>query len=273
MIPFRTLDLPAMSYADNKPLQHADTNAFDLLIKYSAVFVVITYWLGFAEEKWFFNHVTRGSDFPIADPRYFLYGSFVLSLVVLPAMLAVLIVGARVKAAADRSLLRVATAPVILIVAAEFIVVFSIALWGAHSWLREALAVASLAGLTVLMLSIFLLSPERLLAVTVRKQLETLFSFACLFSLLATASGQVHWRNALQPSENESACILVAPDRSRSGTEGMVFPKRRANDNSAALSSPVQIIFEGERMYVLRLNNNTIVRLNREKVWGFAPAP
>ena len=48
---------------------------------------------------------------------------------------------------------------------------------------------------------------------------------------------------------------------------GLVFPSSRTGEVAAQLSGPVEVIFEGDRTYVLRVQGH-LVHLSKEKVLG-----
>jgi hypothetical protein len=50
----------------------------------------------------------------------------------------------------------------------------------------------------------------------------------------------------------------------------LTFPELRPGDKSTELSGPVEVVFESERTYVLRVNGQ-VMRLGKGKVLGSVP--
>lgn len=140
-------------------------------------------------------------------------------------------------------------------------------LWAFGVWFRDALALAAPAAILTAALTYFLERGQR-------PQLAIMQQIALVVSILvpvicwfAIGAGQVHWRNSIQNQKRVRMQLLISPDAIRGAQQmGIVFPSTAGSSGSAELSEPVEIMFQGESSYGLRLNNTQMVRLAKEKV-------
>lgn len=63
--------------------------------------------------------------------------------------------------------------------------------------------------------------------------------------------------------------LLVSPD-AKVGLRGLgiEFSAPRSDGSGGELSSPLEVVLENDKTYLLRLKDGTLVELSKDKVWG-----
>jgi hypothetical protein len=241
-----------------------DWNVLDLLIKYGAVLGVIAYVVGLSVEKHFLDRLDLARDLPLGNPAHIFTGCALLGFIVSVILTGLLL--SRFQARLPR--LGSLALSVVLGVFV-FLVIFSITVWGFHAWIRDGLFAATPAAF-LCGIGVFVGGSNRRLPDVM---VQVFFVFTVLTLLIAYGAGwgQVRARYALGSQHFHASQLLVAGDAVSGAREmGLAFPGWRAGDNSAHLSGEVDVVYEGERAYVLRVNGR-LMHLNKDKVLGSIP--
>jgi hypothetical protein len=250
----------------------SDSNAIDFSLKYGAAIAAVAYGLGFVEEHDLLRRFGIHSDFSLADPRYFAVGALLLSL----SMLNVLVV------VSSRDWFRVvvfrkpeepgaAQRGAGLCFVLTFVGIFTISLTRYHGWIRDALWV-SLAGACAAGMAVFEINRLKMRdRPGLGEQVYPLMLVTLCLLILALGAGKLHWRYLLTKEGQQQVRLLIEGDAVRGVQEmGLTFPQLQSGDKSAELSGPVEMVFESDRTYVLRVNGQ-VVRLGKGKVLGTVP--
>ncbi|MBZ5663940.1 MAG: hypothetical protein LAO30_04995 [Acidobacteriia bacterium] len=103
------------------------------------------------------------------------------------------------------------------------------------------------------------------------QQAFAFFLFLIFLYNYAVGFGMVQSRSALAGKGMQETHLLIAGDVVQGAQEmGLVFPGSQLGEKSARLSDLVEVIFEGDRTYVLRIHGH-LVHLSKEKVLGSVP--
>lgn len=263
---------------DTRP---SDLNVIDLFIRYGAVVGAVAYGLGLLEQYDFLERMGIHGDLSFTDPRYLALGAYLIGQIIVPLSYVASEVWFRALLYPERganksdSLARVEGKlnryQSVLYVLITFGMIFTLALTVDHAWARDALWVST-AGAAAGGVAIFEI---RRMGKQGRLDLwEPVFpllviTFCLVFFALGAA--KVRWRRVLAEQGQGQVRLLVEGDAIRGAQEmGLTFPELRSGDKSAELSGSVEVVFEGERTYVLRVNGQ-IVRLGKGKVLGSVP--
>jgi hypothetical protein len=251
----------------------SDSNAIDLFIRYGAAVAAVAYGLGLVEESELLWRIGIRGDFSFADPRYFAVGASLLNIPMFPALLAIAAQGWYLashdpEGRAERELSRYTS---VLSFVVTFGAIFVVALMRFDAWFRDALWVST-AGAAAGGLAAFELGRMRKRnRPGLWEQVYPLLAIAILLAAFALGAGKVHWRHVLAQQGQEPIRLLIEGETVRGAQQmGLTFPGLQQGDKSAELSGPVEIVFESERMYVLRVNGQ-VVRLGKGKVLGSVP--
>jgi hypothetical protein len=259
----------------------SDSNAIDLFIKYGAAIGAVAYGLGLLEQYDFFERVGIRGDFSFTDPRYFALGTYLLGQAMFPLAavsfepwLSALLYperGAKKPDLLARLEVKLNRYAAVLYVLITFGMIFTLALTVDHAWVRDALWVST-AGAAAGGIAIFEIRRMRKRGrLDLWEPVYPLFVITFCLVFFALGAAKVRWRRVLAEQGQEQVRLLVEGDAVRGVQEmGLTFPELRSGDKSAGLSGPVEVVFESERTYVLRVNGQ-VVRLGKGKVLGSVP--
>jgi hypothetical protein len=249
----------------------SDSNAIDLFIKYGAAVGAVIYGLGFLEENELLQRIGIPGDFAFADPRYFIVGAYllVLSMMSVPILFATRDWFHSILPEEEPGFL-ISNAVVVCFVF-TFGSIFAVALKEYHAWIRDALLVSA-AGAAANSMSVFEIRRMRNRSRPgLWEQVYPLFIVAIALAAFAKGAGKIHWRYVLAQQGHQQVRLLVEENAVRGVQEmGLTFPELRPGEKSAELSGPVEVIFESENTYVLRLNGQ-VARVGKGKVLGSVP--
>jgi hypothetical protein len=239
------------------------SNAVDLAIKYTAAAGALCYGVSLCEQLEFLLRLGVPGDLVVLSPRHFLVGALLLCLCVVPGLFGVMVLHLRDATKGKRILLCAFLSGLV-----AFASVFSLAWWGYQCWIRDAV-MASWPAFGLAAGLVFFSNPLRLS----RLSQQAFAFFLCLIFLYnyAVGFGMVQSRSALAGKGMQEAHLLIAGDVVPGAQEmGLVFPGLQLGEKSAQLSDLVEVIFEGDHTYVLRIHGH-LVHLSREKVLGSVP--
>jgi len=239
------------------------SNAADLAIKYTAAAGALCYGLSLCEQLEFLQRLGVPGDLVVLSPRHFLVGGLLVSLCVVPGLFGIMVMHSRDATKEKRVLLCAFLSGVV-----AFVTVFSLALWGYECWIRDALR-ASCPAFGLAAGLVFFSNPLRRSGLS--QQAFAFFLFLIFLYNYGVGFGMVQSRSVLVGKGMQEARLLIAGDVVPGAQEmGLVFPGSEPGEKSAQLSGLVEVIFEGDRTYVLRVHGH-LVHLNKEKVLGSVP--
>jgi hypothetical protein len=259
----------------------SDSNVIDLCIKYGAVIGAVAYGLGLLEQYDFLWRVGIHGDLSFTDPRYFALGAYLLGQIMLPLFavafeiwLSALLYperGTEKSQSFVRLQVKLDRYAAVLYVLITFGMIFTLALTVDHAWVRDALWVSA-AGAAAGGMAIFEIRRMRKRGrLDLWEPVYPLLVITLSLVFFALGAANVRWRRVLAEQGQEQVRLLVEGDAIRGAQEmGLTFPELRPGDKSTELSGPVEVVFESERTYVLRVNGQ-VMRLGKGKVLGSVP--
>jgi hypothetical protein len=239
------------------------SNALDLAIKYAAAAGAVCYGVSLCEQLEFLQRLGVPGDLVVLSPRHFFVGAILLSVLVVPGLFGVMVLHLRDATKQKRILLCSLLSGIV-----GFASVFSLSFWLYGAWVRDALS-ASWPAFAFDASIVFFCTRLR------RSELSEQ-AFAVFLSLVflynyGVGLGMVQSRGALAGRTFSEARLLISADAVRGAEEmGLVFPSSRTGEVAAQLSGPVEVIFEGDHTYVLRVQGH-LAHLSKEKVLGSVP--
>ncbi len=258
-----------MRRMDATPL---DSNLIDLCIKYGAVIGAVAYGLGLLEQYDFFERMGIRGDLSFTDPEYFVLGAYLLGQTMVPLAA----VGFEVWVSAllhpeRRAQMELKWYMTVFYVFAAFGMIFALALDPGHAWVRDAVWVST-AGASAVGVAIFEIGRIRKRGrLDLWEPVSPLLVITFCFVFFALGTAKIRWRRALAEHGQDQVRLLVAADAVPGAREmGLTFPESPPGDKSAELSNPVEVVFESEHTYVLRVNGQ-VARLRKGNVLGSVP--
>jgi hypothetical protein len=251
------------------------SNVIDLCIKYGAVIGFVAYGLGLLEQYDFFERMGIRGDLSVADPMYFVLGAYLLGQIIIPVAGVGFEVWAKALAKAllhaERLDLDLKWHLAVINTLFGFVLTFTIALVVGHAWVRDAVWVSA-AGGSACGVVIFEIGRMRKRGrLDLWEPVYPLLIITFCLTFFALGNAKVRWRRVLAEHGRDQVRLLIAGDAVRGAREmGLTFPESPPGDKSAELSNPVEVVFEGERTYVLRVNGQ-IAQLGKVEVLGSVP--
>lgn len=241
----------------------SSSNAVDLAIKYTAAAGALCYGVSLCEQLEFLQRLGIPGDLVVLSPRHFFVGALLVGMCLVPGLFGIMVLHLRDATKEKRILLCAFLSGV-----AAFVTVFSLAFWSYECWIRDALMASwpafGLAGGLVFF-------SNRLRRSGLSQQVFVLFLSLVFLYNYGVGFGVVQSRSALAGKGGQEARLLIAEDAVLGAQEmGLVFPGLQPGERSAQLSGLIEVIFEGDRSYVLRIHEH-LVHLNKEKVLGSVP--
>ena len=253
------------------------TNALDLIAKYSALLLGVTYASGFlAQEAFLLNaKLLSHSDVSFISSRLLVVGASVVVLCFIPTFFVLgihfmydpsfLPTTSRQPTKRARkigSLVSRIVAPVMyaIVLGVFFYQERTVGRWDAVS-IYVFVMMANLLGIWISLASAGTYS---------RLRSEQQFGLvaiiaACIFCV-SLLMGQREWARAT--ARENSIRLLIAPEAITGARQlGIAFPETKGS-TSAQLSENLNLLYVGERMYLVRIKDGHIVQLSKDKVWG-----
>lgn len=244
-----------------------DSNVMDLLIKYGAAFSVLAYGLGFIEQESLFEKLGSRAEASLLNPRYFLIGAILMCFSLgfgVGGVLGFTRGHPSFKGQPDWKVSAGCSAMTLVFALFVSLVKY-------HAWVREALWFGFAAGAACAIVSWNLMRLESTDRRSLLRQVEAVFWLMLAFFLLAATAGRVEARGVLVRATVEQTQLLVAADAVAGAQQmGLSFPSWKLGQGTAQLSEKVDLVYEGDRTYVLRFGGQ-LVHLSKEKVLGTVP--
>jgi len=268
-------------------------NVFELLLKYGTALFACSYALGVIKEHAFWFTMGAGSIvFPLADSGYFVEGLFVELLCLLIVVLGILthgLIGILVLLWKGRPLPQlIHKLPKLLNIRlakwiADFgeplylaIVAFSFFFWTFRFQdgfsIKAAIWLALAAAVVNLVLWLVFSDQGVYFAMPFGQQfgIATLV-FVCLIAF-AVGSGIAAGHRSLKKVD-ASARFLIAEDAVEGLKRlGVNFPdEMQGSHPQAQVTDTVDVLYEGDKQYVIRTKDDRVLQITSEKIWSVAP--
>jgi hypothetical protein len=236
-------------------------------VKYSTLLVALSYVTGFIANAEFATVVgvdLRG-EISLAQPRTFAYGAAIIPVFSLGALLIGLVLSLRVFELAQRRVPSVLTYETVLIGIPLITSTTMTLLIRSHG--------ADLYQTMVIWSSTFLgnVIVGWLLTTPLQSGPQVTVRIVAAIALLFVFSGAVADAEAGQAKNDprRNIQLLVAGDIVGGAKELGIPFVQGSSQTSSALTQPVRLVYSGDRTYALRLRNNRLVQVSKDKVWGF----
>jgi hypothetical protein len=247
----------------------APTNVFDLEVKYGALAVALAYMVGYVYEVGFglrlyvpLAEMQLGTAHLLASGFTILFRSLVPTIFSLAYLRFIVTEASRYYEKAISGLFPAIYAVVLCVY------------FYLHHTRPVSSVVIMVAGVYVIntLIGWLLVNAEKFPAWKLKpvEQLAALLAFLLVFQGVPSNYGKTEER----AQETKMMRLLFAPETVDGARQmGIHFGNANSSATSAQLSDPVSLAYQGEHSYFLALQDGSVLRISKDKVWGVYTAP
>ena len=241
-----------------------DSGALGWILAYGSVLGALAYGMGMAEEFQYLVRLGLARDFVVVSPRHFALGGLLLLGTFWPLVFVVQRLSVRKDGMPSGGTFLV----LLLCCIVEFAFALGLTML-AHVGVLRAVEVAIFALVACATVGIVITAGVFRGGNIWWQFVGLILILSSLHSVASSVANQQWW--VVTHGGEDKVRLLITSDAVPGARQlGLNFPNWKAGENSAELSDEIEVVYEGERMYVLRVNNK-LVHLSKEKILGSVP--